>query len=360
MAQGHIKDVKISAVSCAIPTDKLTYEDFYEHLDKDLVDRFVKDTGVKQKYYSKDRKTITSDLCFAAAEEIFKKKNIDKESIDALIFISQTPDYLAPATACTLQYRLGLSQNCMAYDVNLGCSAYVYGLQLAASHLQNGIFKRVLLLIGDTLPGINGKADLNDLLFGDCGSATILEYEKGAKGIRFELQTIGSGFKALGAIAGLRYEYVKYPSFDPSINMDGLEVFAFSVTKVPKLFKSFFKTFGNCIDDYDSILLHQANKSMLDMIIKKIKANISKVPFSLDRYANTSSATVPNVMCDYYGDNNSEKELPIIMSGFGIGLSLGVCDAYIKPSDILPIISTDITWEEGYSKVLEANAKLEK
>ncbi len=357
MAIDHIKNVKISAVCCAVPTDKLTAKDFYNYLDKDSVDRFVKDTGVKQKFYSKNRKTITSDLCFEAAEEIFRKKNIDKNSIDAIIFISQTPDYVAPTTSSTLQYRLGLSENCMAYDVNLGCSGYVYGLHLAASKLQSGYLKKVLLLVGDTGDGVSVNPNLNDLLFGDCGSATLVEYEEGAKGFRFDLQTIGSGFKSLGATTGLRYAYIGNPSFDPAIHMDGLSVFTFSITKVPKLFKSFLEIFDMSIDDYDTVLLHQANKSMLDVIIKKIKANKSKVPLSLDRYANTSSATIPNVMCDYYGNNSADIEVPIIMSGFGIGLSLGIVDAHINPKNIFPIISTDITWDEGREKVLEANAK---
>ncbi|UXC29337.1 ketoacyl-ACP synthase III [Aliarcobacter butzleri] len=357
MAIDCIKNVKISAVCCAVPTDKLTAEDFYQYIDKDSVDRFVKDAGVKQKFYSKNRKTITSDLCLEAAEEIFRKKNIDKNSVDALIFISQSPDFRIPTTSSTLQYRLGLSENCMAYDVNLGCSGYVYGLHLAASKLQSGYLKRVLLLVGDTGDGVSSIPHLNDLLFGDCGSATLIEYEEGAKGFRFDLQTIGSGFKAIGAITGFRYAYIGYPSFDPAINMDGLAVFTFSITKVPKLFKSFLEAFDMSIDTYDTVLLHQANKSMIDVITKKIKAEKSKVPLSLDRYGNTSSATIPNVMCDYYGDNNEDKEVPIIMSGFGIGLSLGIADAYINPKDIFPIISTDITWDEGREKVLEANAK---
>ena len=357
MAIDHIKNVKISAVCCAIPTDKLTSEDFYNYLDRDSVDRFVKDSGVKQKFYSKNRKTITSDLCFEAAEEIFSKKHIDRNSIDALIFISQNADYQLPTTSSTLQYRLGLSENCMAYDVNLGCSGYVYGLHLAASKLQSGYLKKVLLLVGDTVDGLSKIPTLNDLLLGDCGSATLIEYEEGAKGFRFDLQTIGSGFKALGATTGLRYAYVGYPTFDPAIHMDGLAVFTFSITKVPKLFKSFLETFNLSIDDYDTVLLHQANKSMIDVITKKIKVDKSKVPLSLDRYANTSSATIPNVMCDYYASNNEDKEVPIIMAGFGIGLSLGIADAYINQKDIFPIISTNITWDEGREKVLEANAK---
>ena len=360
MAIDHIKYAKISAVACAVPSDKLTAEDFYEFLEKDSVDRFVKDVGVSQKYYSKNRKTITSDLCYEAAEEIFRKKGIDKESIDALIFITQTPDYPAPATACLLQHRLGLSENCMAYDVNLGCSGYVYGLHLAASKLQSGYMKRILLLVGDTSDGVSPKVSLNDLLFGDCGSATIIDYDKNSDGFRFDLRTIGSGFKALGATTGLRYAYTGNPSFDPSIHMDGLSIFTFSISQVPKLFKSFFKSFDKKIEDYDAVLLHQANKSMLETIIKKIKVDINKVPFSLNKYANTSSATIPNVMCHYYGENNIDKELSILMSGFGIGLSLGIADAKINPVDILPIISTNTTWDEGRSKVEEANDKLKK
>ena len=360
MAIDHLKNVKISAVACAVPNDKLTAEDFYKYLEKDVVDRFVKDVGVSQKFYSKNRRTITSDLCYEAAEEIFRKKNIDKESIDGLIFISQTPDYPAPATACLLQYRLGLSENCMAYDVSLGCSGYIYGLHMAATSLQSGYMKKILLLVGDTSDGTSPTVSLNDLLFGDCGSATIVEYDEMSDGFKFDLRTIGNGFKALGATTGLRYAHIGNPSFDPSIHMDGLSIFTFSISQVPKLFKSFLQSFNKTIEDYDTVLLHQANKSMLDVIIKKIKADINKVPFSLNEYANTSSATIPNLICHYYGESNIDTDISAIMAGFGIGLSLGIADAKINPINILPIISTDTSWDEGRQKVIEANDKLKK
>ena len=234
--------------------------------------------------------------------------------------------------------------------------------------LQSGYLKKVLLLAGDvtepSIFGINGGTanifgDLNDLLFGDCGSATLIEYDKGNEGFRFALQSMGDGFKAIGACHGSRYAYAGYPKFDMSLHMDGLAVVSFSITKVPKLFKAFFEKFQASAEDYDSVLLHQANKSMLDTIAKKIKMQ-DKSRLSLERYANTSSASVPNAMCDYYGDKDDDESVKVIMSGFGIGLSLGVADAYISPKDILPIIQTDITWDEGRSKVLEANAKSKK
>ena len=357
MAIDHIKNIKISAVCCAVPGDVLTTDDFYDANDKENVERFIKEIGVKRKFYSKGQKTISSDLCVAAAEEIFTRKNIDRSSIDAVIFITQSPDYIAPATACTIQYRLGLSEECLAYDVNLGCSGYIYGLHMAAAKLQSGYLKRVLLLAGDSHEYSNFSTGLNAFLFGDCGSATIIDYEDGAPGFRFALQTMGSGFKALGAAYGLRYAYVGYPALDPNLYMDGLGIFTFSVTKVPKLFKKFLETFNKTINEYDTVLLHQANKMMLEMIAKKLKVGMQKVPLSLERYANTSSASVPNAMCDYYADDNRDQKIQIIMSGFGIGLSLGVCDAYVRPCDIFPIIQTDITWDEGREKVLDANDK---
>lgn len=368
MATTHIKNVKISAICCAMPADKLTYEDFYDTIDKDTVDRFVKEAGVKQKFYSKNRKTITSDLCLAAAENIFEKKKIDRASIDALIFVTQSPDYPAPNTSSTLQYRLGLSEDCLTYDVNQGCSGYVYGLYLAASHIAAGGVKRVLLLVGDTQPSISASNDLNDLLFGDCGSATLVEYTDDSEysdGFRFMLKTIGSGFAALGAVSGLRYEYVGHPEPDPSIYMDGLSIFSFSITKVPALFKEFFEKFKTNIDDYDAVFLHQANMSMLNLIIKKIKAK--NAPISLDRYGNTASATVANVICDYYSNLSSNVDIAsdstqkkVIMSGFGIGLSLAIADMKIDARDVFPIIHTDITWDEGRQKVLNQNVKFKR
>lgn len=346
MAIDYIKNVKISAIACAVPDSKLTYKDFYDFLDKNSVKKFVQDVGVKEKYYSKNRKTMASDLCFAAAEEIFTRKKIEKKSIDGIIFITQTPDYLAPNTASTLQYRLGLPESCMAYDVNLGCSGYPYGIHIASSKLQSGFLKRILLLVGETDGAIAPSANFNDLLFGDCGSATIIDYEENAPGFRFNFKTIGKGFNLISANHGLRFEYSNQ-SQNKNRHLDGIPVFTFSITEVPKQFKSFFKIFNTSIENYDRVLLHQANKSMINVIVKKIKADKEKVPLSLERYGNTSSATIPNAICDYYGKIDEDKNEFIIMSGFGIGLSLGMVDAYINPKDILPIISTDITWDEG-------------
>lgn len=212
-----------------------------------------------------------------------------------------------------------------------------------------------MLLVGDTQQTISNPANLNDLLFGDCGSATLLEYDKDGFGLRFELQTIGSGFKYLGATSGLRFACVNHPTSHPSVYMDGLNVFNFSITQVPQLFKSFLNAFDEQIENYDSVFLHQANKSMLKIITKKIKA--TKAPMCLEKYGNTASASVPNVMCDHYANDHSKELTKVILSGFGIGLSLGIADAYICPNDIFPIISTDITWDEGREKVLNSHAK---
>lgn len=362
MATAWIKNVKISALCCAVPTDKLTYEDFYKKLDKDIVNRFVKDTGVKQKFFSKNRKTITSDLCFAAAEEIFQKQGIDKNSIDAIVFVTQTPDFVSPNTASTLQYRLGLSEDCIAYDVNQGCSGYVYGLYLASTMVSAGGVKRVLLLVGDTQDSTVASTNLNDLLFGDCGSATIVDFsdEPAYKdGFRFMFQTIGSGFKDIGAIYGLRYAYAGYPQPSEGASMNGLAVFTFSITKVPELLKQFFNKFKTSVDEYSSIFLHQANKTILNLIAKKIKVDPQKVPLSLDKYGNTASATIANVICDYYatggGCEGIFKPQKVLLSGFGIGLSIAICDTYLNPNCILPIIHTDITWDEGRIKLSGEN-----
>ncbi len=351
MAIDQLKGVKISAVCCAVPGDILKAEDFYAVMPRETVDRFVKDAGIKQKFYSKNRTTITSDLCVAAAEKIFKTKEVDRKSIDALIFITQTPDFPTPTTSSTLQYRLNLSQECMAYDVNLGCSAYVYGLHLAASKMQSGYIKRVLLLVGDISHGMRVPPLLDDLLFGDCGSATLLEVDENVPDIKFQFQTMGSGFKAIGAIEGIRFDCVGNPPPNPALWMDGVEIVSFGITKVPKLIKDFTRTFNLQLADFEAFLLHQANLSMLKRIIKKANLPQDKTPLCMEKYGNTSCASIPNLMCEIYGGKQYSGNKRTLMVGFGIGLSLGIIDIHIDTTNILPIFTTDLTWEEGRSKI---------
>ena len=176
---------------------------WYSKFGKEAVDKFVNMTGVYRVCQARENQTA-SDLAYVAATNLFKHKNIDPKSIGALVFISQGPDYRLPATACVLQYRLGLPQECICFDVNLGCSGYVFGLNIIASLMNDSNIDRALLLVGDTsTKGISPEDKSSSMLFGDSGSATLLEKTNNQEDvIKFHLKTDGSRFKAIIKPAG--------------------------------------------------------------------------------------------------------------------------------------------------------------
>lgn len=360
MAVDVMRNVTIRGIACAVPDNVVFTEDYKETFGLDAVNKFADTVGIKQRHMSKiDNGLTTSDLCFAAAEKLIAEKHIDKNTIDAVILVTQHPDYIScPATACVLQYRLGLSENCLAYDVNQGCTGYIYGLYIAALHLQSGRLKRVLLLAGDAGHRVSPEDKSMAMLFGDAGSATLLEYDKSAQDMNFVFKTQGKGFRSIICPCGgsrnrtgnaerteqeagiIRSDYDGY--------MDGVAVFNFTIKEVPKLFRTFYEHFNYTNDSFDFFLLHQANKYMLQYICKKLKLPVEKVPLSIDRYGNTSSASIPITLCDYFaGNKDTDGKKNILGCGFGVGLSLGIANFNIDSTVCLPVIVTDERFEDG-------------
>ena len=281
----------------------------------------------------------TGDLCYWASERLIVDLEWDKREIEAIVFVSLSPDYMQPATAGILQDRLGLSKECFAEDILLGCSGWVYGLCNAVSLVASGNMKKVLLMAGDAK--FRAKHPL-DPLFGFAGTVTALEYDENAEPIRFHMGTDGSGFDALiipdgGARNQLSVDSFKLEDVDGKQmhrvqgRMKGMDVFSFGITTVPKSFKKFCEHFNTSLDSYDYYVLHQANKKMNDAIVKKLKLNPDKVPYSLHDFANTSSASIPLTIVTQLKDACSHGEKRIICCGFGIGLSWGTTSFVLNP-----------------------------
>lgn len=357
MAYFKYQNIKISCVASAVPTQVVTGEDFYERFGEEAVRKFQESTGVKQFRKTKEHQTA-SDLCFAAAENIIKTKGVNREEIGALVFVAHSTDYRRPATACVLHKRLELAKDCVAFDVSLGCSAFVYGLNIVCSMMQNSDISKALLLCGESLTKMTNPRDKSvTMLFGDGGGAVLLEktdYESTIAGI---LKSDGNGYKAIIAPAG-GFRNMNAPTDDmlwPDGNirtlynttMQGEDVFSFTISAVPRTVKEFLEKTETTVDDYDCFAFHQANKFISQMLCKKLKVSPEKMPLCLDRFGNPSAPAIPMVMCDAYGNNNEDKELMFLMCGFGVGLSWGVCSAKVKVKDILPMIETDEIFEEG-------------
>ena len=359
MAKDRLKSVKIGGIACCVPEATVETDSFYPQMGKEEVEKFKKTTGIRRRHIGYASPAVTaSDLCCAAAEQLLNEKHIERDSIDAVLFVTQSADYATPSTACLLQARLGLSQECLAFDINLGCSGYVVALHTAAAYLQSGYLKRVLLLAGEATSH-NARYDEKRMLFGEAGSATLLEYEEDAEDMLFMLRTIGEGFRhIITPYGGFRHGFSSEKlqknedgvEFFP-VRLDNLEVFDFSTRQVPRLFKDFYEAFELTNENFDLFFLHQANQIILKQICKKMKWKSEICPLSLDEYGNTNSASVPLTICDYFNRLNPEAKKEGVkraaVCGYGVGLSLAAGSVRIDGADCLPVITTDEAFEDG-------------
>ena len=319
--------VRMRGVVSALPAGRLDNADFAPRFGEDVVRDVSRMIGVETRYWVSPGQT-TSDLCLAGGERLLERLAWPRASVDALIFVSQTPDQRLPATACVLHGRLGLAPHCQAFDVGLGCSGYVYGLWLASTLIAAGC-GRVLLMAGDTISPIVDPDDRGTaLLFGDAGTATALEHDDAAPVTTFVLGTDGAGASNLIVPAGGFREPAEDPRrtrpFNPEhLYMDGGEVFAFTLRAVPKLVAETLAHAGCTAQEVDAFVLHQANRFMLNHLAKKIGARPEQAPINIDRFGNTSSATLPLVLTTDLAKRITSAPAKIALVGFGVGYSWG-------------------------------------
>lgn len=340
--------VRISGIACAVPENKVLTDSNRERFGDDVVERFKNATGIESIYISPPEQTA-SDLCFAAAKALMEKNGLTGEDIDALIFITQMPDYYRPSTAFVLQKRLGIKKDCIVFDINLGCSAFVNGVYVMSGLVESGAVQRGLLLVGDAGSVRETKSDdpSFNMMFGDAGSAALIERGEGTvKGV---IRSDGEGFNVLiKPTPGFRF--LSADGADESVpekKMNGEDTFLFTITKVPKLFKEFYSVFDCTADDFDYFMLHQANLMIINQIAKKLKLPSDKVPVSIGKYGNTAGASIPVGIVDLCEKTGTDKKLRLITSGFGIGLSWGVVAFELDSGSVLPMIHTGDYFKEG-------------
>jgi 3-oxoacyl-[acyl-carrier-protein] synthase-3 len=358
MAIGELKNVTIKGISCCLPDNKVLNTDYYEKFGKDLVDKVIKMTGINTRYVA-IKEQCASDLAYIAAERLIEKLNWDKDTIKGLIFVTQSPDYRKPSTACILQYRLQLSEYCAAFDVNLGCSAFIYGMFIGSSMMLNNDINRMLVLIGDA-GNISFSPEDHSLilLHGSAGSAIALEYDQEANNIKYFLKTDGSRFKSLYTPAGAfrnAHTAKKTPYLhndgimrsDYHNFMDGLDIFQFSITKVPKTIKEFLKHYKLDNDMFDYLVLHQPNKLIVKRVAQKIGFPLEKTPINVDKYGNCSGSSIPLLIVDKIKTEAENGRIRLLASGFGVGLSWGVMDLTLEHINIPDIIYSNEYYKEG-------------
>ena len=329
MAYLHYSNVRIAGIAAGVPkTVKNNLIDAENISSEYTPEDFVKTTGVIERHVSPT--LCTSDLCYEAAEKLIADLQWDKSEIGALVFVSQTADYILPATSCILQDRLGLSKECYATDCALGCSGWVYGLSQVLGLIATGEIKKALLLAGDAKKRFAGPSDP---LFGHAGTATAVEYCEGENDISFHFGTDGSGYDAIitpdggsrNQVSPASFEYEEIegkPYHRLMTRMNGMDVFSFAISTAPKSVKRLAEHFGFDYQEADYFVFHQANMKINNMIIKKLKLDESKVPSCMSHYGNTSSASIPlTIVTQLQG--KLDKPTKFICCGFGVGLSWG-------------------------------------
>lgn len=335
MAFIEVNNVVIRGISVCVPKDVVDNAQIYDERWSGY-ENFVGTTGIAC-HRNSSLSICSSDLCLKAAEKVISDLQWNKSDIDAVVFVSQTPDfYNIPATSCLLQDRLGLSKNCYTLDISLGCSGWVYGMSVLGSLMQSGGIRKALLLAGDTPSKVCSPDDKSTFpLFGDAGTVTALEYSENATPIRYAMYTDGSGYDAIIVRAGGYRNPVSSDSFviknhgegkkrtDMNVEMDGESVFVFGISQAPKAIKALAANYDIDLATVDLFTFHQANLFMNEKIRNKLKLDPDKVPYSMQEFGNTSCASIPLTLVTRRANQLRNGKVSHIACGFGVGLSWG-------------------------------------
>lgn len=334
MAILKYNNVGITAFAACVP--KQVINNYHYDLDiwpEEEVKKVVDKVGVIERRFV-DEKTCASDLCYAAAEKLIADNNIDRREIDLLVFLSQTPDYRMPATSILLQDRLGLPMSTMAFDIQLGCSGFINALSIVYAMMQNQGFHKALLLDGETRSKVYSRKDRREaFIFGDAGVAALIERDKKFGESHFSLNSDGSrgdlimipggGYRNMSSVETLKEKVVdEYGNIRTDENgyMNGADVFNFVLVEVPKDIKRLLVATGEDIQQLDYYVFHQANAFINNHIAKKLKLDKERIPWTIQKYGNTSSVSVPLTIVSEL-KNKMQGEKKLLLSAFGVGMA---------------------------------------
>lgn len=334
MSRSSIEGFRIAGVSTCVPPHAVDNFDASLGFDPEEVRKVVAMAGVRERRVVAPGVTA-ADLCFEAAEQLIECLGWPRDSITGLIFVTQSPDYFLPSTSCVLHQWLGLSDECAAFDMGLGCSGYPYGLYLAATMLKGGGHQRILMLHGETPSLFVGADDqATRLLFGDAGSATALELAPQAAAGHFALHTDGSGHAGLIIRGGAFRDRQPANPRDAALHMDGAGIFSFTIKRVPQLIRDALELSGRSVDEIDSYLFHQSNRFIMKHLIKKAGLPDARVPMTIEHMGNCGGPSVAVTMTQMLPAQR-ERDLTAMLLGYGVGLSWGAAVVGIDPEALL-------------------------
>lgn len=353
------KSSTIIGLTAVLPGTVLSNEDLARVFGEREIASAIKMSGVRERRIAGPGQ-FASDLALTAAERLLRRMDFDRSRIDLLIFVSQTPDYRIPTTASVLHGKLGLSQSCATFDVNQACSAYPYALSVAHSMIVSGLARFALILNADTLTKLIHPKDRSLMvLHGDGAAATLVtSCEEGVGLEALLLGTDGTGAKHLLVPAGgarmacgpetrlERTDSSGCTRTDENLVMDGPAVFHFSVYKVPEVIEEALQKSALTINDIDLVILHQANKTMLEMIYKRLRVPPEKQFFCIEAMGNSSGPSTPVALAEAWRQGRVRPGSRTLLCSFGAGLTWGV--AIIKwPEDASPVSDDDPVVADG-------------
>ena len=320
-------------MAAAVPSRIIKNYEYTDHFPAEEVKDVVDKIGIFERRFA-DENTCSSDLCFAAAEKLFEETKTDRSEIDLLVFLSQTPDYRMPATSIILQDRLGLPSTTIAFDVSLGCSAFIYGLSIVYGFMQQPGIRKALILDGETRSKVYSPKDRRTaFLFGDAGSATLIEkndkygtsyFSLNSDGSREDLIKINAGgYRNPSSVETVREKVVdEFGNIRSEENgyMNGSDVFNFVIREIPKDFRAIFEYAKLDANQVDYFVFHQANNFINSYLAKKLKLDSEKLPSTIEKFGNTSSVSVPlTVVSELNNKLNGGNTL--FLSAFGVGMT---------------------------------------
>lgn len=333
MSKLTINNVAIKGLSACVPERVEENLELPIFADRKEAEKVIASTGIERHRCVPDGVTA-SDLSVPAVERLLRDLGWKADEIDCLFYVCTSRDFIAPQTACILQDRLGLRQDCFVMDLPLGCSGWIYGMSVAASMMSHGTFRRGLLIAAETNTRNRSKNDRTVRpLFGDAATVTALEYKDDAPAMNFMFGVDGSGYKAVWSkYGGMRYpvtaESLEEIEVEPAVRrrgndmvVNGMDVFAFAINKPPRALKEMIAEFSIDVNEIDYLLLHQANKFIDEKIRKSVKVEASKVPYCLEDFGNVTSASIPLTMVTRCSDGLTTRSCHCLACGFGVGLA---------------------------------------
>ena len=326
-----MKDAYIKSLAYYLPEKVVTNDDLVREFPEWTVEKIASKIGVTERHIAADNETA-GDMAVKAAEKLFAESDVKKDQIDFVILCTQSPDYFLPSTACLIQERLGLSTRCGAFDIDLGCSGYEYGLAVAKGLLVAGIAHSILLLTAETYTKhLHPQDKGNRTIFGDAASATLIAEDGFAKIGEFVLGTDGKGAESLIHKSGawrtsvptdtVAWDESGTPISDDYLYMDGKAIFDFTSDAVPPMIEETLHKNQLGMDEVDLFIFHQANKYMINYLRKLIGIDKDKFYLFLEHVGNTVSSTIPIALCEARKENRLHGN--VLLAGFGVGFSYG-------------------------------------